>query len=47
MRPAEVDILKGDSKKALDKFGWKPKTSFKKLVEIMVDSDLKLLSNGY
>lgn len=40
-RPSEVDILKGDATKALKVLGWKPKTSLKKLVKIMVDYDLK------
>jgi GDPmannose 4,6-dehydratase len=40
-RPLEVNYLKGDSKKANKKLGWKPKTTFKKLVEIMIDQDLK------
>ena len=40
-RPSEVDVLKGDATKALKVLGWKPKTSLKKLVKIMVDYDLK------
>jgi GDPmannose 4,6-dehydratase len=40
-RPAEVDLLIGDSAKAKKKIGWEPKTKFKKLVEIMVDADLE------
>ena len=40
-RPSEVDVLKGDATKALKVLGWKPKTSLKKLVQIMVDYDLK------
>ena len=44
MRPAEVDVLRGDSKKAFRKLGWKPKTKFNELVEIMVNNDLKLLN---
>ena len=43
MRPAEVDILLGDSKKAKSKLGWQPKTSFQELVKIMVASDIKKL----
>jgi len=39
-RPAEVDILIGSSNKAKKKLKWKPKTSIKKLVKIMVDHDL-------
>jgi GDPmannose 4,6-dehydratase len=41
-RPTEVDYLLGDPSKAMNKFGWKPKTSFQQLVRLMVDSDLKL-----
>ncbi|EKE25136.1 MAG: hypothetical protein ACD_5C00276G0002 [uncultured bacterium] len=42
MRPAEVDYLVGDASKAKEKLGWKPKTSFKQLVEMMVKADLEL-----
>jgi GDPmannose 4,6-dehydratase len=42
-RPAEVDLLVGDPQKANNVLGWEPRVDFKKLVEIMVDSDLKLL----
>jgi len=38
-RPTEVEQLLGDATKAKEKLGWKPKTSFKKLVKIMVFSD--------
>ncbi len=40
-RPNEVNNLLGDSKKAREKLGWKPKVSFKDLVQMMVESDLK------
>ena len=40
MRPAEVDVLRGDSSKALSKLGWKPKTSFDELVSKMVSNDI-------
>ncbi|NOY06839.1 MAG: GDP-mannose 4,6-dehydratase [Chlorobi bacterium] len=40
-RPAEVDILLGDATRAKEKLGWSPKTSFKELVEIMVEADLR------
>jgi GDPmannose 4,6-dehydratase len=40
-RPAEVDILIGDATKAHKTLGWKPRTSFKELVRIMVQEDLK------
>ena len=42
MRPAEVAVLCGDSSKARDILGWKPKTSFEQMVVNMVDNDLKL-----
>jgi len=41
-RPAEVDKLCGDASKARKILHWKPETSFKELVKLMVDSDLKL-----
>lgn len=44
MRPAEVDVLRGDYSKAKNKLGWKPKTTFEDLVKIMVDNDIKILS---
>ena len=44
MRPAEVDLLIGDPAKANAKLGWKPKTTFRQLVELMVDHDLARLS---
>lgn len=43
MRPAEVDLLVGNPQKAHEVLGWKPKTTFETLVQIMVDADLKLL----
>ncbi|MDP2585436.1 MAG: GDP-mannose 4,6-dehydratase [Candidatus Levybacteria bacterium] len=42
MRPAEVDYLIGDASKARKILGWKPKTNFKELVEMMVKADLEL-----
>jgi GDPmannose 4,6-dehydratase len=41
-RPTEVDTLLGDPSKAKAKLGWQPKTSFAKLVEEMVSSDLEI-----
>jgi GDPmannose 4,6-dehydratase len=41
-RPTEVDYLLGDPSKAEKSFGWKPKTSFRQLVQMMVDADVKL-----
>ncbi|MEM8494494.1 MAG: GDP-mannose 4,6-dehydratase [Planctomycetota bacterium] len=41
-RPAEVDLLLGDPAKAKRQLGWKPRTSFQELVEMMVDADMEL-----
>ena len=40
-RPAEVNFLKGSYKKAKNQLKWRPKTSIKELVKIMVDFELK------
>ena len=45
-RPAEVDLLLGDSSKAREKLGWEPKVGFKELVRMMVDSDMELARKG-
>jgi len=45
MRPAEVDVLLGDYSKAKNNLGWEPKTSFKNLVRVMVENDIKRLSH--
>ena len=42
MRPTEVDHLEGDGTKARKLLRWEPRTSFRKLVEMMVDADWKL-----
>lgn len=42
LRPAEVDLLIGDARKAREKLGWWPKTTFKDLVRIMMDADMKI-----
>ena len=41
-RPSEVELLQGDASKARDKLGWSPETSFERLVEMMVESDMEL-----
>jgi GDPmannose 4,6-dehydratase len=41
-RPTEVDLLQGDSSKARSVLHWQPKVSFRKLIEMMVESDWKL-----
>jgi len=43
IRPAEVDHLCGNSAKVRERLGWKPTTSFKQLIEMMVAADLKLV----
>jgi GDPmannose 4,6-dehydratase len=45
MRPAEVDVLRGNYSEAELYMNWKPKTTFSELVEKMVNNDLKLLKN--
>jgi GDPmannose 4,6-dehydratase len=40
-RPSEVDLLIGDSSKALRVLGWKPKVKFPDLVRLMVEHDLR------
>jgi GDPmannose 4,6-dehydratase len=44
-RPAEVDALCGDAAKAREKLGWEPTVTFKELVRIMVESDVKALED--
>lgn len=39
-RPAEVELLWGNSNKARAELNWKPKTSFSELVKKMVDNDI-------
>jgi GDPmannose 4,6-dehydratase len=40
-RPAEVDLLLGDSTEIRTKLGWKPEYTFESLVEDMMDGDVK------
>jgi GDPmannose 4,6-dehydratase len=44
-RPAEVDYLRCDASKARRVLGWRPRTSFRELVELMVDADIALLED--
>ena len=44
-RPAEVDLLIGDYSKAKQKLGWEPKTKFTELVKLMVEADLKKVTD--
>ena len=45
-RPLDVNFLKGDSTKAKKVLNWEPKITFNKLVEIMVEADLKNVRNN-
>jgi GDPmannose 4,6-dehydratase len=45
MRPAEVDVLRGDSTKAQTELNWKPKTSLEEMVSKMVKNDIEMLKN--
>jgi len=42
-RPAEVDLLYGDSNPIREELGWKPKFSFQDLVIRMVNNDLEIM----
>jgi GDPmannose 4,6-dehydratase len=41
LRPAEVDILRGNSAKAQTRLGWRHKTSLETLIHMMVEADLR------
>ncbi len=43
LRPAEVDKLLGDSSRVRKALGWKPRTTFKQLVRMMVEADIEKL----
>jgi GDPmannose 4,6-dehydratase len=45
LRPAEVDHLVGDASKAQRELEWAPRTSFRELVELMVDADLERVAS--
>jgi len=42
-RPAEVDLMVADASKAERKLGWRPQTTFRELVSLMVDADIAAL----
>jgi GDPmannose 4,6-dehydratase len=46
-RPTEVDLLIGDSSKAKEKLGWKPKVKLEELVTIMIKADEKAIEQNY
>jgi len=41
IRPAEVQLLLGDSSKATKRLGWKPKVSFQEMIGMMVEEDMR------
>lgn len=43
LRPAEVDLLIGDSTKARQQLGWEPTVTFEQLVHLMVEADLEAM----
>ena len=43
MRPADVDLLVGDPRKAKEKLGWEATTTLEELVKLMVESELENL----
>ena len=43
MRPAEVDVLVGNPSKAKEKMNWETQTSFKELVTLMVEAEIKII----
>ncbi len=45
-RPAEVERLLGNPKKAKEKLGWESKTSMKELIELMVEADIKRVKDN-
>ncbi len=42
-RPAEVDLLIGDSEKARSELGWKPEVSFEQMIGAMVEADVQMI----
>jgi GDPmannose 4,6-dehydratase len=46
IRPAEVDLLIGDSSKAKKQLGWSPTVDFPGLIKMMVDADIERVRNS-
>ena len=46
LRPAEVDLLVGDSSKAKNDLGWEPTVTFEEMIKMMVDADIERLKKG-
>ncbi len=47
LRPADVDLLIGNSSKAKEKLGWQPTVTFEQMIEKMVEADLAALKQQY
>ena len=47
IRPAEVDLLVSDPRKAREKLGWQPTVSFEELIRMMVDADVAHLKQAH
>ena len=45
-RPAEVELLLGDSSKAQNILKWKPNTSFEELIDLMLNNDIEEVKKG-
>jgi GDPmannose 4,6-dehydratase len=45
-RPADVDLLIADPRKARQQLGWEPRVSFRELVKMMMDADVELVRRG-
>jgi GDPmannose 4,6-dehydratase len=46
LRPTEVDVLQGDASRAEAGLGWKARTRFSELVDLMVDADMEAERSG-
>lgn len=46
-RPAEVELLQADPRKAKEKLGWQPRVSFSQLVRLMVQADIQELTKKH
>ena len=46
VRPAEVDLLRGDPSRAREVLGWSPTVPFRELVEMMTDADLERVGSS-
>ena len=47
LRPAEVDDLQGNARRARDELGWQPEVGFRELVEMMVDADIERVRDAH